>query len=379
MAEAIKKSGVVFVDGDMMPELHPLRRWGYPLGLYKEALGLVPKVQDFGKHAELSWLMDSYWRERGSPNSILTLQGLGSIYKALSGVYPALGQPGDMVLEKQQPSLIETTDATLKRLKFLYQYVKNLTGGPYVSVITGGSMSYGRFYNVRDGVNPSDIDMIIVFKDGREGQLNANGILPRDFGFTDNDRCVLQERMRLFASLLRDKKVDILSQTADIRSLGFSVAVDIMPTSVFENMMVYNPHQDLQTGLDVERHVKQYRTHPSKHRLIRLSNFFGEYIFFSVKEEQVSRGVIESEVISLKPAHAIVKGAFVPGVFHNLLSPRFEMEAFSSRQCIAAATMFWSQMIRLEGEYREIDQNASALRSHIRYPLFNPMMFKNHH
>lgn len=377
MKEHVRPNGLVFVDKDKIPEINLIRRWGYPLGLYRQALGMVPEIQNPDKHAQLSWLMDSYWRERGSPNSLLTLGGLGIMYRLLSAKYPALDQPGQVILGKQQPSLLESTDATLKRLNFLYRYVRNLID-PYVSVVTGGSMSYGRFYNVREGDEPSDIDMIVVFNDGEETNLQAKSILPSNFGFNDDDVLILQERMRVFASLLKEGKADALSHTAILKSLGFSVSMHILPSSVFENMMVYDPHQDLRMGKDIKRSILDYKPNPFKHPTVRLNDFNGEQLHFSVNEEPVHNGTADNEVISQIPAHAIVKGSFVPGLYQNLLSPRFEMEAFSSRQCVAAATLFWSSMKKLESYYRQTNPDASALKSHIRYELFNPVMLKDH-
>ncbi|MDP3733179.1 MAG: hypothetical protein Q8Q91_01425, partial [Candidatus Daviesbacteria bacterium] len=45
---------------------------------------------------------------------------------------------------------------------------------------------------------------------------------------------------------------------------------------------------------------------------------------------------------------------------------------------VASATLFWSLMRRLEKQYRETAPDACALKSHIRYPLFNPILIRNH-
>lgn len=380
MTENPKPTGIIFVDNDKVPETHPVKRWSYPLRLFIQALSLVSRLQDPSNcdhHAQLSWLMDKYWRERGSPNSILTLRGLGRIYKILANRYPALNQPGEVILGKQQPSLIESTGATLKRLNFLYRYVKKLTDS-CVSVISGGSMSYGRFYNVREGVEPSDLDLIVVFTDGEEGNMRTANILPSSLGFKGDDSLLLQERMRIFAHLLEDGKAEVLSHKVPVEPLGFSISMHIMPSSVFESMMVYNPYRDLKAGCEVDRRVHDYKTEPFKYSAVRLNSFGGEQLSFRVDEELLHGGITDREVITQIPAHAIVNGRFVPGLYHNLLSPRFEMEAFSARECVAAATLFWSLMRRLEREYRKTDPSASALKSHIRYELFNPMMVKDH-
>lgn len=380
MRENHRPTGIIFVDNDRIPETHPLKRWSYPLRLYIQVLSMVPKLQgsnNHDSHAQIAWLMDEYWRERGSPNSILTLRGLGKIFKILSSKYPALNQPGEVILEKQQPSLIESTGATLKRLDFLYRYVKKLTD-PCVSVVSGGSMSYGRFYNVREGVDPSDLDLIVIFNDGEEGNMQTENILPASLGFKDDDRLLLQERIAFFAHLMKAGKAEVLSHKVLVGPLGFPISMHIMSSPVFENMMVYSPHDDLRLGGEVDRRVRDYKPEPFKYPTVRLNTFNGEHLSFSVDEYSLPDGVTASEVITQIPAHAIVNDRFVPGLYHNLLSPRFEMEAFSSRQCVAAATLFWSSMRKLENQYRKTDPDASALKSHIRCDLFNPVMIKNH-
>lgn len=94
---------------------------------------------------------------------------------------------------------------------------------------------------------------------------------------------------------------------------------------------------------------------------------------FNVNEQKVRTGVLPNEVVTQIPSHAIVDGLFIPGLYHNLISPRYEMEAFSARECVAAATLFWNLMRRLEKVYRRTyGEKASALRSHVRYKIFNP-------
>lgn len=377
MSETLRRHGVVYLDKNPETEFNPIKRWAYPVGLLTYTAMSLPHIHEQGTRAKVAWEMDKYWRERGSKNSILTLKGVGGMFKVLQKSFPGLTEQGEVKLGKQQPSLLESTEATIKRMDFLYRYVNTLHD-PCISVISGGSMSYGRFYNVREGEDPSDLDLIVVYNDGQEDQLSADQIMPEELGFTSDESALLQERIQYFLELNRDHEADVLSHKADVTKEGFGVSMHIMSAETFENMMVIEPNLDVRLGNNVTKRLRDYKPTPFKHQSVRLQDFHGEPQFFSVDEERLVHGVTDSEVVTHIPAHAIVNGSFVPGLYHNLLSPRYEMEAFSARECVAASTLFWNLMRRLEKEYKKSDPNASALKSHIRYDIFNPELITDH-
>jgi hypothetical protein len=377
MSEKLKPAGLVYIDKLPETQVNPIKRWAYPVGLYSTAIRALPHMHEPATRAKISWTMDRYWRERGSKNSIVTLKGVGGMFSVLQDSFPGLTLQGGVKLDKQQPSLLESTEATIKRMDFLYRYVNRLQD-PCISVISGGSMSYGRFYNVREGMDPSDLDLIVVYNEGQEGNLDAKQIMPEELGFAPDESRLLQDRLGLFLELNKEGRADVLSHKADVPSEGFGVSMHLMPADTFEKMIVIDPHVDLRIGTDVVKRVKDYKPSSFKHQHVRLQNFHGEPQFFCVDEERVVNGVTDAEVITNIPAHAIVNGSFVPGLYHNLLSPRYEMEAFSARECVAAATLFWNLMRRLEKEYRKTDPSATALKSHIRYDIFNPELINDH-
>ncbi|MDD3002577.1 MAG: hypothetical protein PHD49_02875 [Candidatus Shapirobacteria bacterium] len=81
-------------------------------------------------------------------------------------------------LYKRQPTLVETIEGTLIRFDKL-EKIKSVFKNNVRSIIGGGSMSYGPFYNIRenlDSTGSSDIDLIFIVD---ENQLS------RDWSFIE--------------------------------------------------------------------------------------------------------------------------------------------------------------------------------------------------
>lgn len=233
-------------------------------------------------------------------------------------------------------------------------------------------MSYGRFYNVRGGDDPSDLDLIIVYENGSENELKADSILPQKLGFQEDDTRLLQERIRKFTELGKNGKAQVLSQKSHLPEYGFDVSMHIMCRKVFYESTIYGVVSDLKSGSDVDRRLLDYKPNPFKHSIMRQRDFMGGIHEFSADEMQLSNGVRSSEVISQIPAYSIRRGYFIPGMYHNLISPRFEFEPFTSPTVSSAVTMYWSLMHDLQAEYRLQEPSSSVIKSHIRYDLFSP-------
>ncbi len=372
---------VAFEKNSLIPpliETHPkgiIKRWSYPLGLFSFALQQLPHLENKEKRAELAWEIDRYWLARRSPNSLKTLRGLSTTLSSLSPMFPALRQQGETVIGKQQPSILESVDETIKRLQFLQRYTRALPEN-IVSCISGGSMSYGRFYNVRGGEDSSDLDLILVYDHKQRERLTASAILPDGLGFDPEDKRILEERIRVFFELLDTKQAQVLSQKSFVAKEGFWVSMHIMGRDVFNETVVYNPARDVKQGSDTDARVLDYKPAPFKHQYMRQRDFQGEEHVFSADETPVVQGVRTQEVISRIPSHAIVRGNYVPGMYQNLLSPRFEAEPFTSHTVLAAVTMYWGLMTDLAQEAKKQNNDASILQSHIRYPIFSPKLIE---
>ncbi len=351
----------------------PIKRWGFPLGLFVNVLKSLPKISNNDVKAETAWEIDRYWLQRRSPNALKTLTGLSKALKGASSVYPGLLTQGEVKLGKQQPSFLEAVTETISRLKFLSQFTVQLPH-TVLSCISGGSMSYGRHYNVRGGLDSSDLDLILVYENGVEDNLRSNDILPNELGFDDKDRELLAARISRYAELVRGGKAQVLSQKSYSKTAGFDVSMHLMSRQVFYESVIYGVVADLRSGNDVDRRLLDYKPQPFKHRLMKQRDFNGDIHEFSADESTLNDGVTDNEVISRIPAYAIREGKFIPGMYHNLISPRFEFEPFSSPAVSCAVTLYWSLMHDLQADYRQHNPSASVIKSHIRYDILSPKL-----
>lgn len=239
-------------------------------------------------------------------------------------------------------------------------------------------MSYGRFYNVRGGEDSSDLDLILVYENGTEAELRAETILPSEIGFDPEDARLLNERIGKYVEMVREGKAQVLSQKSSVAGQGFDVSMHIMSRRTFYESILYGVIADLKAGQDTDRRLLDYKPKPFKHQVMKQQDFHGYIHEFSADEKPLSGGVTETEVISKIPAYAIRSGHFVPGMYQNLISPRFEFEPFSSTKISSAVMLYWSLMHDLQNEYQAKNPRASVLKSHIRYEIFSPRLKKEH-
>jgi hypothetical protein len=178
--------------------------------------------------------------------------------------------------------------------------------------------------------------------------------------------------------MTREGKAQVLSQKSSIADQGFDVSMHIMSRKTFYDSILYGVVADLKNGQDIDRRLLDYKPKPFKHRVMRQRDFHGDVHEFSADEVALNGGVTDDEVISNIPAYAIRSGQFVPGMYQNLISPRFEFEPFSSTKISSAVMLYWSLMHDLQSEYQAKNPRASVLKSHVRYEIFSPRLKKEH-
>lgn len=348
----------------------PIKRLSYPVGLMTDVARALPVISNPATRAEISWEIDRYWVKRRSPNALKTLSVLQFLLQSVAPLYPAIKTPGEIILGKQQPSFLESIEETLKRLRFLAQYVPALPTS-ILSCISGGSMSYGRFFNVRSGEDPSDLDLIIVYEDGKTENLSAKELLPTHLGFQLKDQELLTERLKVYQELEKKGQAEVMSQKSAVPTSGFDVSMHIMARNTFNNMILFDPIADAKLGRNVDRRLLDYKPNPFKHQKMIQRDFHGDPHEFLADETSVASGVSSNEVVSRIPAYAIKEGVYVPGMYSNLLSPRFEHEPLTDTRVSAAVTMYWAFMQDIAKASRRMNPQASVLKSHIRYPIFS--------
>lgn len=351
---------------------HPVKRWSYPLDLFRSISKQIRSTDTLDAKASIAWEIDEYWVRRRTQNSLKVIQVASLLLSTMSKKYPHLSQRGESIMGKLQPSITEAVSETIKRLKFLSDYIPSLPSH-IMSCVSGGSMSYGRFFNVRGGEYASDLDLIMVYENDHVDNLSGKSMFPPHLGFESSETNSLDERLKIFSEMTKKHEAQVLSHKTTTLS-GLEISMHLMSREVFNNSMIFGPQKDISNGLEVDRRVYDYKSKPFKHQVMTQRDMYGNKYNFFADESPVKGGQTDQEVISKIPAYAIKNGQYVPGVYQNLVSPRFEFEPHTKPLISAAVTMYWGLMQDLATKQKLINPEASVLKSHIRYDLFSPRL-----
>lgn len=269
-------------------------------------------------------------------------------------------------LGKRHPSFIESVEATFERHRVIEVLEKTLIP-PVESIIVGGSMSYGPFFNTRkdlDKSGSSDIDAILVIPDG-EFSFSVNSL---DGGlFYPEEIESFVKRANYFTNLQQKGQADIFSHKCRVKNTDFDISMHIFPKSILTSML--NPDLTTQQS-DSLRTLKDYKAKPFSHAKCVQTGFDGSSYTFVVPEQTKT----EEGVIALLPSYALQSNRFYPGIYQNLISPRFSVFTDRTGETTELVKNFRTVMeAQLEKERQLFpNQPHSLLRSHIRFPIFSP-------
>ena len=335
------------------------------------ALQLVQKINDLPvdifiaiRLAISKCLRQIYW------NFLWTSEGSAKIEHLLDSLfrtYPSdfLLKSGVVIGGKKIPSLIEACQATLKRFLVLEEFFPKLKPS-FHGIILGGSMSYGAFHSVRDSEeesagSASDMDIVLVAK-------KMAGNLIENFGnitsFVPSDIEIFCKRFRHFQLLWKEKKADIISQKFPVASQGYDVSLHLFPFLTLKRILGKEFWEDLLCGKDLDLHLLDYRLVPYPHDSLDARNFSGEITWIDVSEKNITnRGFINPI-----PAYVIRQGRYYPSVWHNLISPEFQVIYDTDGKVSEYVRRFRQHMKKRARE--EGLGNHDFRNSHIRSPAF---------
>lgn len=297
-----------------------------------------------------------------------TIDSLGILYRSILKVVSDFSEysvPGEIKIGKQQPSFIESLIETEERLQFLSQYVEQLPLS-VEGLISGGSMSYGRFFNVRGGYpNSSDLDLILVVSAGLQPE-DVEDIIRPDLGFQENDIFLLKRRMEIFNEFRKSEEMDVLSQKCELPARNFDISLHMIPLDVMNRMLTAKLREDYRKGDDIDIRLRDYKPSSFPHRVNKQRDFTGSIYPLVVEEYPVPEGVI-----SYIPSYAIINNNFVPGMYHNLCSPLFEV-CLDRGNIEDAMEQFKEFMCDATRDAQQKNCDAELAKSHVRYDIFSP-------
>lgn len=187
-----------------------------------------------------------------------------------------------LIQGKQQPSFVEAVKETVKRLQFFECCLRGLPDS-VVGQIAGGSMSYGRFYNIRGGDNPSDIDLItVVQEDFLDSYTDREEMFGRERGFDPVESRLFMGRMKRFVPLYESGDAQIISHKFKIDE--YILSMKIVPFEVFKWEFNDLPHELIRSRQNAQAAILDYKPKPYSDRVSLRNNFFRETFPFFMDE-----------------------------------------------------------------------------------------------
>lgn len=292
--------------------------------------------------------------------------------------------------ERRRPRPFEAAVETCRRLIDLNR-VKQALSGLQTGAILGGSVSYGRFYNVMGyapefGSKSSDTDLLLVLE--RYDQLasvaekfsSVSGVDPASIDS-------LRQRLRKFPQIRAEHAPCIFShklafwrEQADPLLIGtgfpgdYSISLHIFDVEDFNYMTLRDlPVLNPPRGRDsLERSIQDFRdTSPPTGHAYNNRSFSG--IALGVNP-LVPKGIDGGYLCQLKIC-LIQDDRYCPGLHQNLILPQFERRWESERVPLYLKTLTfrWKilERLRTERTMRPFEEQKLSL-SHVRYFIFSP-------
>lgn len=298
---------------------------------------------------------------------------LGSLLDECTRIESTLPEPlttrGEIVYHRQQPSFVEAVQETAKRLIVVDNITANLPES-VVGVICGGSLSYGRFYNVRCQPNPSDIDLFYIvnqdFFDSDGSDTSATISPNRGFGKASCEDFLA--RSVAFRRLFTQGKAQLISLKVPVED--FLVSIKIMPVKTFVDEFDTELKNVIEQDQKTIVPVYDFKQGPYANTVFIQYNFLHEPYYFHITEEYPPEG----GAITSIPCVFIVDGHLYTGQHHNHVTPLFEVEQDKSGLITATILQFkrhLNQRLQLERQ-RERDSMLEFVNCHDRRDILSP-------
>lgn len=336
-------------------------------------------VQEYHKILIKSWLagfLEQTYRGHSEKKIDLRILGdrLRTVLTELEPNLPGfLKTGGEADQGKRKPSFIESVDGTMERfykIEELREIFKDLADG----MIVGGSMSYGPFFNIRkslDETGGSDIDLIIILPENKFDTSLWKKMRDSDI-FSNEEKDIFFDRMKKFPDLYKNEEADVFSQKFHVQKTDFEVSIHFFTPSIFDKMLGDDFQNDLSAGTDKVSVIKDYRPKKFPHKICPQQNFLGEQYEYNVPPQRQTDGGTITDL----PGYIIQNNSFYPGIYQNLISPRFSVLYDRTGDTTKRVEGFRSAMEKRLIKERADRPEAQLLKSHIRHKIFSPELLK---
>jgi hypothetical protein len=303
--------------------------------------------------------------------------------------YPEYKFPPD-VDRRRRPRPFEAAVETCRRLidvNSIRQTLSSLQTG----AILGGSVSYGRFYNVTGaapefGSKSSDADLLLVLADYDQLASVVEKLAPIP-GLEPSSLDQLRQRVTKFPQIRTQYAPCILShklkfwinQSDSVLSgtkipADYSLSLHVFSLSDFDYTTLRDSSvlQPSEGASSFDRIIRDYRdTSPPESRAYDNRSFSGIALGTNPLEPvQVDLGYVAQVKVCL-----IQDDRYCPGLHQNLILPQFERrwESEQVRLYLRMLTFRWKilERLRTERTMRPFEEQKLSL-SHVRYFVFSP-------
>lgn len=222
---------------------------------------------------------------------------------------------------KRQPDSAEAFVETAKRLLFLEALVKDAPMS-VMGIIAGGSLAYGKFFNVRGNNDPSDIDPLYIVDYSFFSAQNTETMFRSSLEhFSTKDLIVFRKQLSTFPDLKEKGEAETLNQKFNVGG-KFLIDVKILPFAIFQSEF----DKDLESAFSLNDQIVcchmdyryGYAPFPNKTQL----NFRGKPFIVPTKQTLFPDGSVCTPI----PGFVVSDDEFYTGINHNLILPTLDLQ-----------------------------------------------------
>lgn len=281
---------------------------------------------------------------------------------------------------RRRPRPFETLVETSRRFRDVNAIAALL--GPTTSGILGGSTSYGRFFNVagRSGLTESsDLDLLVIVQrfealgDVLERLEAVDGLSVHELEWAARRAEIFARQEWDDRRTIFSHKVSMWSEERDpLLAWGkedgtYAVSIHVLSRAVLDQLLVSDVPKLHENDAGASRSIRDYRERPSGPYDIQRS-FSGKYRRVDTMSREVDQGFLRRSGV-----FAINDGRYFPGMFQNLIFPRFGVrwDHLGVRGTLEAFRYKLIERLRYERTQRPYEMLRLSL-AHTRTEVFAP-------
>lgn len=280
---------------------------------------------------------------------------------------------------RRQPGPFESSVETMRRLRDVRIFEETLQSTS-VGALLGGSASYGRFFNVKGGADPSDLDILLIVTDESQAKSALQAISKIEFVSTEAAAYALERLGQIAADWARDPAI-VFSAKIPLwhETLDPALGVDSMPLTYLASFHMVTlaglrvltvSEADSLSGIEIptSTQIRDYRESPPIRQDTQRS-FSGRSQAVSIQAREISGSFVRSSHNFLLDS----EGHYYPGMFQNLILPAFDVRWGNGKVRRLVDAFRWKMIDRLRMEQREHPEKYLRLSlAHTRSEVFAP-------